>query len=388
MESPYGPGAGVMPPLLAGRDDVRARGSELLSRTVHFGAPGRSPVILTGVRGVGKTVTLRAIVDEAAASGFVTARVTVDRHGHLPARLAAALLEATGSFHRQGGRWKRWRDRMSRLSVEVSVAGVVKIERPAGQLIDPVPVVDADPLISAVADGARLVREEGSRPGLCLALDELQEGPEDGLAAVTTLAQELVDQPLVVIGAGLPNTPERLMAAGSYAERFQYQALGPLPLYDASAALLIPANARGVSWQQDAAELVLRRAAGAPYLLQMFGDAAWRAGRPDQGGVIDMTAAESGIESATRELHGGMFRGRWNRASELERRYLSTMAQLLAADGAVGTGDVAAALGRTTTQLGYVRTRLLDKGLIQAAGWGRVAFSFPGFAEFAASADH
>lgn len=277
---------------------------------------------------------------------------------------------------------------MSRLSVEVSVAGVVKIERPAGQLIDPVPVVDADALISAVADGARLVREEGSRPGLCLALDELQEGPEDGLAAVTTLAQELVDQPLVVIGAGLPNTPERLMAAGSYAERFQYQALGPLPLYDASAALLIPANARGVSWQQDAAELVLRRAAGAPYLLQMFGDAAWRAGRPDQGGVIDMTAAESGIESATRELHGGMFRGRWNRASELERRYLSTMAQLLAADGAVGTGDVAAALGRTTTQLGYVRTRLLDKGLIQAAGWGRVAFSFPGFAEFAASADH
>ncbi len=149
---------------------------------------------------------------------------------------------------------------------------------------------------------------------------------------------------------------------------------------------MIPAGARGVSWQQESADLVLRRAAGAPYLLQMFGDAAWRAGRPEQGGVIDLVAATSGVVAATRELHGGMFRGRWNRASELEQIYLSTMARLLAADGTAGTGDVAAALGRSTTQLGYVRTRLLDKGLIQAAGWGRVMFSFPGFAEFVALA--
>lgn len=188
--------------------------------------------------------------------------------------------------------------------------------------------------------------------------------------------------PLVIIDAGLPNTPDRLMAAGSYAERFQYQVLGPLPPPDAAAALLIPATARSVTWNQDAAELVLSRAAGAPYLIQLYADAAWRAAQPLVGGHIDLDHARSGIASATQELHSGLFRGRWNKASALEQQYLAVIARHLDTGGSAGTATVAAALGRTTSQLSYIRTRLLDKGLIQPSGHGRVAFSLPGFEHF------
>lgn len=382
MTSPYAPGAGVAPPLLAGRDGVRARATEMCARTANFGSPGRSPLILTGVRGVGKTVTLRAVTDDAADHGFVVVRTTVDRHGSLTSRIAAGVAESLAPLQPASGqRWKAWKSRLSRLSVEVSVPGVAKVQRPAAGTTPPEPVDHRDELIALLDDSAQLVKQQ-QRPGLCLAIDEIQEGPAVDLAAVTAVAQELVGAPLVIIGAGLPNTPDRLMSAGSYAERFQYQVLGPLPPPDAAAALLIPATARAVTWNQDAAELVLSRAAGAPYLIQLYADAAWRAAAPPVGGHIDLGHARSGIAIATQELHSGLFRGRWNKASALEQQYLAAIARHLDTGGSASTATVAAALGRTTSQLGYIRTRLLDKGLIQPAGHGRVAFSLPGFEHF------
>jgi hypothetical protein len=107
----------------------------------------------------------------------------------------------------------------------------------------------------------------------------------------------------------------------------------------------VPASARQVGWDQDAAEHVLTAANGAPFLLQLYGDAY------------------------------GMFRGRWNRASPVEQQDMVAMAQHMDQEGTAGTGQVAAALGRPLANLSYVRTRLLDKGLIQAIGYGRVAFS-------------
>ena len=114
-----------MPPLLAGRDAERARAVDLLIRTEHFASPGRSPLILTGVRGVGKTVTLRAIADDATRRGFVAAHITVDRRGPLAERIAAAVAEQvsqTDGIKPSGSQWRRWRELLGRLSVEVSVA--------------------------------------------------------------------------------------------------------------------------------------------------------------------------------------------------------------------------------------------------------------------------
>lgn len=108
--------------------------------------------------------------------------------------------------------------------------------------------------MALVAESARLAAQD--RPGLVLAFDEVQEGPGGDLAVVNALAQELVATPLVVLGAGLPQTPERLMQAGSHAERFTYLTLDPLSPPEATAALLVPAAARQVGWDRDAAEHV------------------------------------------------------------------------------------------------------------------------------------
>ena len=379
MDSPYAPGAGVAPPLLVGRDQARGRAAELFARTVNFGSPGRSPLVLTGVRGVGKTVLLRSMAEEAAAQGFLVAAVTVDRRGPLAVRIATAIAGAMEPLKpAPSTRWRRWVSSLGQLSVEVSVPGV-KIERPPRAAGDPA-AADRDATVALVAESARLARLD--RPGLVIAFDEVQEGPDSDLGVLNAIAQELVAEPLVVLGAGLPQTPDRLMQAGSYAERFNYHVLGPLAPPEAAAALLVPASARQVGWDQDAAEHVLTAANGAPFLLQLYGDAAWRAASPGPGGRIGFTAAQAGVATAVRELHDGMFRGRWNRASPVERQYMVAMAQHLGQDGTAGTGQVAAAMGRPLANLSYVRARLLDKGLIQPIGYGRVAFSFPGFETF------
>ncbi len=376
--SPYTPGAGVPPPLLVGRDDARVRGAELFARTASFGSPGRSPLVLTGVRGLGKTVLLHAITQEAAGHGFLIAWVTVDRRGPLAGRIASALAGAMAPLKPNASvRWRRWAASLSRASVELAVPGV-KITRPAQPA--GTAVGDRDATVALVAESARLARQE--RPGLCLAFDELQEGPDGDLAVVAAIAQELVAAPLVVLGAGLPQTPEKLMRAGSYAERFTFHKLHPLSGQQAAAALLVPANTRGVSWDRDAGEYVLGAANGSPYLLQLYGDAAWRMAGPGPGGRIGLPAARAGVATAMGDLFDGMFRGRWNRASPLEQHYMFAMAQHLAVDGSAGTGQVAAALGRPVTSMSFLRTRLLDKGLIQPAGYGRVAFSMPGFEAF------
>lgn len=259
---------------------------------------------------MGKTVLLRAVAEQAAAQGFLVASVTVDRRGPLPVRIAAAIATAMEPLKPSPStRWRRWMSRLGRLSVEVSVPGV-KIANPPRTAGQPA-AADRDATVALVAESARLARQD--RPGLVLAFDELQEGPDGDLAVVNAVAQELVDAPLVVLGAGLPQTPERLMQAGSYAERFNYQVLGPLAPPEAAAALLVPASARQVGWDQEAAEHVLAAANGAQFLLQLYGDAAWRAAGPGPGGRIRFAAARAGVTTAVRELHDGMFRGRWNR---------------------------------------------------------------------------
>ena len=354
----------------------------MLARTANFGSPGRSPIIMTGVRGVGKTVLLAAIAAEATVGGFLTASVVVDRYGPLPSRLAAAVGEAMRPLQPSAStsKWRRWLDSLRRLSVEVSVPGV-KITTPRDAHAERgIRAADRDQVVSLLGQSAELARAE--RPGLLLLLDELHEGPDVDLSVVTGLAQELVGSALVVIGAGLPQTPDKLMAAGSYAERFQYQRLGFLSPPDAATALLAPAAAARVGWDHSAADHVLSAADGAPYLIQLYGDAAWRSARPGPGDRIHLEHARHGVAAAREELAEGMFRGRWNRASRLERQYLRAMATNLANDGTAGSGAVAAALGRDITNLSAVRRRLIDKGLVQPAGHGRIEFSIPGFERF------
>lgn len=121
---------------------------------------------------------------------------------------------------------------------------------------------------------------------------------------------------------------------------------------------------------------------GSPYLLQLYADAAWRVANPDSGTTIGACEVAGGVSTAERTLWDGQYRGRWNRATPAERELLTVIAHSLDERGVASTSDISARLGRSTPSLSRARAGLIDKGLIEAIGYGQLAFTVPGFERF------
>ena len=116
---------------------------------------------------------------------------------------------------------------------------------------------------------------------------------------------------------------------------------------------------------------------GYPYAIQLLGHHAWRqSGEDDE---IDMRHVPAAIESADRELRAGLYESRWYDASPKERGYLLRIADLLASGHPADGAAVARALGKRTSDVSYLRDRLLRKGTIFAEPDG-LRFAVPGMA--------
>ncbi len=128
LESPFSPGAGTSPPVLAGREDLLADAEALMTRAAHFGR-AVSPLVWTGVCGVGKTVALLEVRRRAEEQGFVVAHVTANPTGGLPGRVAEAVAGAlaVANVQRRGSTWDRLTERLSAFNIQISVAGVVSV---------------------------------------------------------------------------------------------------------------------------------------------------------------------------------------------------------------------------------------------------------------------
>src|SRR5438552_633894 len=92
VANPFAPGAGTPPPELAGRDELREAVRVAIGR-VRLGNPTKS-ILMVGLRGVGKTVLLDRMRDEAEAAGVQTLQVEAPENRSLPAILAPELRQA------------------------------------------------------------------------------------------------------------------------------------------------------------------------------------------------------------------------------------------------------------------------------------------------------
>ncbi|MEA2022862.1 MAG: ATP-binding protein [Actinomycetota bacterium] len=209
--------------------------------------------------------------------------------------------------------------------------------------------------------------------------------PEPGLADSGVLDDDLAGLFLEVgevareQGDGLPSLPALAGEAKSYAERlFSFIVVDSLPADEAHVALLTPAEDEGVRWNPAALDSVVEAAEGYPYFLQEFEKQTWDVAPGHE--TISEEDVEAAIPIAIDELDPGFFRVRIDRTSDSERGYISAMASLGA--GPYGSGDVAAAMGKTTTQVGPLRDALIKRGLCYSPRYGVIDFTVPMFDEF------
>ncbi|NLH69501.1 MAG: ATP-binding protein [Brooklawnia sp.] len=389
--NPYTPGFGQRPLVVVGRERQLARGHETLLTVAGTGRASTSPLVLLGVRGIGKTVALGLLRDDADHEGFVTVQVRLDRISSAAQLITSGTAEQIAPLAAQGasGHWRRFTELIAQLSIEVSIAGVVTVGRRPAEAAPDV-LTERQVLARSLISAAQLARGHGSQ-GLAIFIDEIQEArPNDLVVLVNALQDALTapSTPIAIFAAGLPDSPARLMAAGSFAERFEFSMLEPFDARQATAALVGPAVRVGVSWDAGAAELLAEESGGSPYLVQLFGDAAWRAGRPASGGVLSRADADAAIAASRESLQAGMFPGRWARCTDGERALLIAIATVADREGIAASEAITAALGKSGTPgWSRVRSSLINKGYIVPRGRGKLGFSIAGFRDFVLGID-
>ncbi|WP_104083279.1 ATP-binding protein [Cryobacterium sp. Y11] len=375
--NPYTPGAGTRPTLLAGRGTQTALLRNLADQ-VEAGRTG-NPIVYIGLRGMGKTSLMYAARDLLRERGWLAGYFEVRRNvepgvavqtiiadsAQLSTGKLRAALAAGG--HRIGG-----------MKLTLSPAGfsfeIDTDKRTANPVADPFPALVA--FLRALGADAR-----ANGVGVALLIDELQLFRKRDLAVLIQALSALEDEPIVLIGAGLPGLPADMAKANTYAERFRFEGIGPLHDPDAKEAVVGPAFGQGILWDAHAVSSLITSAQGYPYFLQLYASEAWIAA--DGAPTITPEHLEASTNAAQRQLNVGLYTARYDRLSGREREYVDALAALMPSNvDRVGSSDVAHKLGKTLSVVAPVRDRVIKKGIVHSPAFGMLEFSVPGFASY------
>jgi AAA ATPase domain len=394
VRNPFAPGAGQRPPELAGREKEVAAFDVVLERVAR-GRPERS-LVLTGLRGVGKTVLLGELRSMAMRRGWGAGKIEARPDAGLRRPLSAALHRAVRDLavrHRAPDRVEQVLGVLKAFALRANPSDSKMRDRWQPGIDVPPTQGRADSgdieidLVELFTDVAELAQDVGT--GVALLIDEMQDVTAEDVSALCAACHELSQSgaPFVVVGAGLPHLPAVLSASKSYSERlFRYVRIDRLDRADADHAVIAPVSREDASITDEALDALFDAAGGYPYFIQAYGKAAWDAAPSDP-----ITAEDVGVAApeAEAELAVGFFGSRYERATPAEREYLRAMAELTKGktDEGAATADIASHLSRKPSSLSPARDSLIKKGLIYSAERGRIAFTVPHFGRYLLNMD-
>ena len=336
-------------------------------------------MLITGLRGVGKTVLLGAFEERARGRDWITVEAEITKNVQFGVRMAQlarrALLQVAPKA--------RWKERGRR------AAAVLKSFQltvsPQGDLTFGMDVEAAEGLADSGSMGEDLTdvlvaigeAAQEHDKGVVFLFDEVQFLSPPELEALIAALHKTVQRqlPITLVGAGLPQLPRLAGEAKSYAERlFQFPMIGKLNADEAERALVEPVAPLGLEFTDEAVAAIVEYTEGYPYFLQEYGKLVWDLAESSPITVDDVRATQDAVEA---KLDSSFFRVRTDRVTELELQYMRAMAELGAEPQAAK--DVAKLMGRRSEQLGPTRSRLIEKGLLYTPSHGLAAFTVPQF---------
>ena len=381
IKNPFSPGAGSPPPELVGRGPILEQARVLLGR-IRIGKSEKS-LLLTGLRGVGKTVLLNEIQRMAKASGYRTIFIEAHENKALGPLLATQLKTVFFELDRiahAGDRVKRGlrvlRSFVGGLKLslgEVEIGLDIEPERGAADSGD----IEQD--LPNLFEAAGEAAQERST-AIAVLIDEIQYFSQKELGALIMAMHRMQQRqlPVVLLAAGLPVLPGLAGDSKSYAERlFAFPDVGALSEEDSAKAVSEPALANGVVVEAKALAEIHRLTKGYPYFLQEWGYQTWNLA---EASPITIEAVQVATGAVIPRLDQNFFRVRFDRLTPGEKNFLRAMAEM--GPGAHRTGDIAAALGVKVTSIGPVRSKLIKKGMIYSPAYGDMAFTVPLFDDF------
>ena len=377
--NPFAPGAGSPPPELAGRDEILETAKISCGRAVQ-GKSARSMMLL-GLRGTGKTVLLNEIGGIAEKQGLLVSRLEAPEHESLARLIYPELrkvlrslsgVETARQIALRG--LKGLRNFASIFNIEVASVEV-SVEAEPGLADSGNIQYDLPELFILIGRAA-----QAAGRGWILLIDEVQYLSESDLSALIVAIHRISQEglPVLLVGAGLPQTARLAGDAKSYAERlFHYMQVAALDPSSAARAIEKPITEEQATIEPAALETIVQGTQGYPFFLQEWASAAWNIA---EGPEITREHADRAYAETLALLDAGFFKVRINRLTKAETRFVRTMAGL--GDGPYAMTDIAQAMNRTQQSLGPARASIIAKGMIYSTDHGYVDFSVPLFAEF------
>lgn len=381
FKNPFSPGAGAPPPEIVGRDPILEEARILLGR-IKRKKPEKS-MLLTGLRGVGKTVLLNEIEHMANDEGYQTIFIEAHEDKSLGPLIAPRLWKLLFELDRLAGIGNKVKRGLSVLrsfigALQLTVNDVsigLDIEPERGSADSGDLETDLPNLFIAIAEAA-----EDRKSAVAIFIDEIQYLTLKELGAVIMAMHKIQQRqlPLVLLGAGLPLLPGLAGESKSYSERlFSFPNIDALSEEDAAKALKEPAKAEGVIFEAPALEEIFRLTKGYPYFLQEWGYQTWHQATKSP---ITLEIVKKTTKTVMQRLDKNFFRVRFDRLIPSEKNFLRAMAEL--GPGSHRSGDIADVLNMKISSVAPVRAKLLKKGMIYSPAHGELAFTVPLFDEF------
>ena len=362
--NPFKPTAGASPPLLIGRGAMLDEIAESIENGP--GAPARLALV-TGSRGVGKTVSLNAISALAATDGWQTLAETATPG--LTTRLRGAAIVARTNLDAS--------PRPRRPVTGVTLPSVLG-SGGGGMTLAPPPASEPPDVRQPLE--ALLDVLEPHDAGLLITVDEVHRAARADLREFAAVIQHLIrdDRNIAVVLAGLPSAVSDLLNDDvlTFLRRASPFDLVDVPVDEVAAAFAVTITDSGYRVDDDALDLMAEATRGYPFMIQLVGYHVWRKAGD---GLIDKAAAAAGIDAARRRLGATVHAAALHDLSDVDRTFLVAMADV---GDPAPIGLIAERMGVTGRYANVYRNRLIDAQLIEPAGYGRVRFTLPYLREY------
>lgn len=388
ISNPFRPGAGHMPPHLAGRKRETDEFLRLLEQDVVL-----ENLVLTGLRGVGKTVLLDTFKPLAIQNGWLwvgtdLSEATSLTEERIAVRLMADLAVVTSSLTIDRQIIQQLGFDRDVLQVDVKLGFDQMVE-----IYELTPGLTSDKL-KTVLDVVFSVLKNHNTRGLIFAYDEAQNMSDHAgkdqypLSLMLDLFQSIQKKniPFMLVMTGLPTLFPKLVEARTFSERmFRVVFLDRLTQEESREAILTPIKSAEcpVKLAEESVGLIVKESGGYPYFIQFICKEVYDVFLSHPGEDIAVP-----VKEITRKLDTDFFSGRWARATDRERDLLTVIAHLGNCDEEFTVQEVARKSkellekGFSPSQISQMLSKLGDAGLIYKNRHGRYAFAVPLLGQF------
>ncbi len=391
FSNPFRPGAGHQPPYLAGRHAEREEFLRLLGQSTIL-----ENMVLTGLRGVGKTVLLDSFKPLATSLGWVwvgtdlSESTSISEH-NMAIRICTDLSPVTSSLVVETGEVRRvgFDADTDRISSTLTYQVLIEIYKH-------IPGLSLDKIKGVLEIVWRALSKEQHVRGIIFAYDEAQnltdqsEKDQFPLSLLLDCFQSLQRKglPLILVLTGLPTLFPKLVEARTFSERmFRVVSLQSLNKSESEEAIRKPVEDAEcpVRLSDNSVNTIINMSGGYPYFIQFICREVYDAfiQRIDKGKRALVPAAE--IEQ---KLDIDFFAGRWARASDRQRALLFVISRLESCDDEFTVQEVVEESKRaldkpfSSSHVNQMLVALASQGLVYKNRHGKYSFAVPLLGQF------